>query len=684
MSFPSSIVVSGSNLFIANYNTNSIGEYTTSGATVNASLITGLSGPVGIAVSGSNLFVVNVIDGAIGEYDTSGATLNASLISGLNHPNGIALSGSDLFVAVGGAQVIGEYTTSGATINAALVSGLSNPVQIWVGNSETAQTIGGLDPTFGVNGLASNDVGFNATNGVVLQPNGQSVILGTVGSGSSPQSFGLTRYNVGGSLDTSFGAHGVVDSGFGGSDEASAAYVPATGDILVAGTDNTATGSQFAALAEYTSAGALDSGFGNGNGFVLTTFSTTLSTLSNDTAHALIVAPDGTIYVAGSSDAAGKGLDFAIASYNSDGSANTSFNGAAELLLDFSGGDDVANAIALQSNGDVVEVGSTENPSTGIDSIALARFLPTGAVDPHFGKKGQVTTSVRGVADVASSVAIDKIGKIIIGGLSATGSALDGSLSSDFVVARYTSSGVIDRTFGGGPVITPFNQPSAITQVLIQANGEIVASGKTVASLNGLDPTQLEVALARYTTSGKLDTSFNTTGTAIISLGGAAAAQAAEAAGAGSGNRELFRSSFDFSSGHREFSVVRFPAIRAEFAGSGGDYQRGRTAGRGQQWSKHRGSCDHRRRSGFGDGIDRQATGGGRGRRQGISEREDHREWDRSGARKRNDQTLCITRRCGGRGTDSVRQRARKGQLEAGPESCICSAIHAARHRWDV
>ncbi len=37
----------------------SIGEYTTSGATVNASLITGLSYPLGIAVSGGSLFVAN-------------------------------------------------------------------------------------------------------------------------------------------------------------------------------------------------------------------------------------------------------------------------------------------------------------------------------------------------------------------------------------------------------------------------------------------------------------------------------------------------------------------------------------------------------------------------------------------------------------------------------------------------
>ena len=96
------IAVSGSDLFVANYVSNgTIGEYTTSGATVNASLVSGLSDPGGIAVSGSNLFVANYGNDTIGEYTTSGGTVNASLVSGLSDPVGLAVSGSNLFVANG-------------------------------------------------------------------------------------------------------------------------------------------------------------------------------------------------------------------------------------------------------------------------------------------------------------------------------------------------------------------------------------------------------------------------------------------------------------------------------------------------------------------------------------------------------------------------------------------------------
>jgi len=58
-------------------------------------LISGLGpfSPCGIAVSGTDLFVVNSFIGTIGEYTTSGATVNSSLISGLDGPLGIAIVG---------------------------------------------------------------------------------------------------------------------------------------------------------------------------------------------------------------------------------------------------------------------------------------------------------------------------------------------------------------------------------------------------------------------------------------------------------------------------------------------------------------------------------------------------------------------------------------------------------------
>ncbi len=144
---PDGIAVSGGDLFITNDATGTISEYTTSGALVNASLVTGLGEPGGIAVSGSDLFVTNGIGGAIGEYTTSGATVNASLVTGLGTPEGIAVSGGDLFVANYSGS-IGEYTTSGAIVNASLVTGLSETPGIAVSGGNLFVTSAG-DNTIG-------------------------------------------------------------------------------------------------------------------------------------------------------------------------------------------------------------------------------------------------------------------------------------------------------------------------------------------------------------------------------------------------------------------------------------------------------------------------------------------------------------------------------------------------------
>jgi hypothetical protein len=117
-------------IFVANAGAGTIGKYSTTGATLNASLISGLA-PEGIAVDGNGyLYVANENSGTIGKYTVTGSEINRTLISGLNSPWAIALDGNGyLFVANYGGS-IGKYTTSGEVVNAALVSGLPSPIGI--------------------------------------------------------------------------------------------------------------------------------------------------------------------------------------------------------------------------------------------------------------------------------------------------------------------------------------------------------------------------------------------------------------------------------------------------------------------------------------------------------------------------------------------------------------------------
>ena len=116
-------------MFVTNSVAGTVGEYTTSGATVNASLITGLDDPAGIAVSGGDLFVAETNIDAISEYNaTTGGLINFAFVTGLSGPAGIAVSGGDLFVTSLNQGTVGEFNaTTGATVNASLVTGLNRP-----------------------------------------------------------------------------------------------------------------------------------------------------------------------------------------------------------------------------------------------------------------------------------------------------------------------------------------------------------------------------------------------------------------------------------------------------------------------------------------------------------------------------------------------------------------------------
>ena len=99
----------GGEILDSNYGVNKVAAYdSTSGSLVNPAFISSTD-PLNILVSGSNVFVSNGF-GVVGEYTTSGATVNASLIS---EPSGgelgsMAVVGSNLFVSNYVNEVVGE------------------------------------------------------------------------------------------------------------------------------------------------------------------------------------------------------------------------------------------------------------------------------------------------------------------------------------------------------------------------------------------------------------------------------------------------------------------------------------------------------------------------------------------------------------------------------------------------
>ena len=79
----------GTNLFVAGDGSGTIGKYSPSGAALSPILVNGISGPNYISVCGTNIFVAQ--GGAtVGQYTTSGGTVNASLLTGGHWYNGVA------------------------------------------------------------------------------------------------------------------------------------------------------------------------------------------------------------------------------------------------------------------------------------------------------------------------------------------------------------------------------------------------------------------------------------------------------------------------------------------------------------------------------------------------------------------------------------------------------------------
>lgn len=160
------------------------------------------------------------------------------------------------------------------------------------------------------------------------------------------------------------------------------------------------------------------------------------------------------------------------------------------------------NQISLQSDQKIVAAGITNFNSN--NNGLLARYNTNGTLDVNFGTNGLVTTSI-GTSDTINTVAIQSDGKIIIGGFTFTN-------NSQYMLIRYTNNGLLDTSFNGTGIITSLiGDGCAISSIIIQPDNYIVVVGTTI--LNGVP----YAFLARYDASGNLDTAnFGVNGVAIL------------------------------------------------------------------------------------------------------------------------------------------------------------------------
>ena len=472
----------------------------------------------GTSFNGSNY------DFALVRYNIDG-TLDAGFGTGGKVTTAIGSGddvGSSVAIQADGKIVVAGYSHNGTNKDFAVVRYTSN---------------GTLDFPFGGGGKVTTAIGSSDEEGysVAVQADGKIVVAGYTNNGTN-EDFALVRYTSAGVLDAGFGTGGKVTTAIGSSNErAYGVAIQADGNIVLAGWSHSPTKNDFAVV-RYTSAGALDGGFGTGGKV------TTAVGSGNDIGQGIAIQADGMIVVAGYSLNAT--YDFAAVRYTRAGEMDGGFGTGGKVTTAIGSSFDFGNSVAIQADGKIIVAGRSSNGS--YDDFAAVRYTSAGVLDNTFDTDGKVTTSITGSSGASiQGVAIQANGMIVAAGYSYNGA------NDDFAVVRYTGSGTLNNTFDiDGQLTTAIGSSDDFgNSVAIQADGKIVVAG---SSSNG---TYYDFAVVRYNSDGSLDAGFGTGGkvtTAIGSFDEEGKSVAIQADG------KIVVAGYSSNGTYKDFAVVRY------------------------------------------------------------------------------------------------------------------------------
>lgn len=298
-------------------------------------------------------------------------------------------------------------------------------------------------------------------------------------------------------------------------------------------------------------AGEPDQTFGR-RGKVTTDFNGT-----TDIAYAVALQPDGKIVVVGTTYANNdySNEDFAVSRYNANGTLDTSFGVNGRVTTNFPNLAAVASAVAIQSDGRIVVAGGAFPLFTFLGDYAVVRYNTDGSLDGSFGRGGIVRTRFSAGGSYAYAVALQPDGKIIAGGTVFVDFSSDDSSNTDFALVRYKPNGTLDPTFGtGGGVMTDFDGfNDDVYTLLIQPDGKIVAVGDAKNPAHYYD-----FALARYLPRGVLDTTFGAAGKVRTDFG-ASDLDIAYSAALQSNGKIVAAGAATFNNGtEQDFAIARY------------------------------------------------------------------------------------------------------------------------------
>jgi uncharacterized delta-60 repeat protein len=324
--------------------------------------------------------------------------------------------------------------------------------------------------------------------------------------------FAVARFKADGTPDFGFGSAGQAFATFAGGGEGRAVAVRQDGSILVAGTAWTSNGVGTFGVACFTATGQPCSGW---------SFSTLQTAFPYEVGEctAIAVAADNSFVVAGWLKGPGfRNEMFALARYKPWGALDSTFGQGGRLVLDaapaptelFDRNYEKFNAVRFDSSGRILAAGEFSSPGQA-RRMVVVRFFGNGALDTGFGQGGMATAGgcIWGLGclrdAIAYSIDVDSAGRIVLGGGSTmlTDPTLI-DLPVDLALARFLTTGQLDTTFGaGGMVRTSLGAPSIIQAIKVTGD-KVYVAGQTGGGGNAF--------IGRYDAAGALDSSFGGSG----------------------------------------------------------------------------------------------------------------------------------------------------------------------------
>ncbi|MFZ1798998.1 MAG: hypothetical protein WAU24_03970, partial [Chitinophagaceae bacterium] len=293
---------------------------------------------------------------------------------------------------------------------------------------------GTLDSSFGNNGMDSVHIdNLNYPSGIVVQEDGKIVVAGDVRKSvyDETRTF-IYRLMPDGGLDPTFGENGIVVNKHVWDINSVDLIIRPDGKLVIGSTYDV-FGLPSYQLESFNSDGTVDESFGV-HGIGKFTFGENQGNNWSSKMYAIVLEPNGEIVCAGTS---GMGeVIMAVCRFNANGTVDETFGENGGIITPYNNIRTIKIlGVTYQPDGKIVTCGYARINSSTPDPLILARYLENGNLDTEFGENGITATTNDPSSLNGNSVHVLSDGKILVTGNSTDPYILLARYNGDNVLA---------------------------------------------------------------------------------------------------------------------------------------------------------------------------------------------------------------------------------------------------------